>query len=181
MNTLRLLQLHFRPTNPAINLPQIIPIIKAKSNPINHHPSSSNSVNSKTTRNSTRINKHLLLEDLKSERFSNGHSRKVVLGAMSLGVALFLMGFDDHSKAMAFGPEGPLVEEFWDNMRRYALYALTVSTGALAILLEPIFELLKNPISAVLVLVILGGGFFIVSQVVTAMVGLSDFSYDYNY
>ncbi|KAL0398886.1 UNVERIFIED_CONTAM: hypothetical protein Sradi_2231900 [Sesamum radiatum] len=104
----------------------------------------------------------------------------VIIGAVSLGVALFLMGFDDH-KALAFGPEGPLVEEFWDNMRRYALYALTVSTGAIYTLLQPILELLKNPISAILVLTIIGGSIFIVSQVVTAMVGLSDFSYDYNY
>ncbi|KAK2990206.1 hypothetical protein RJ640_014658 [Escallonia rubra] len=37
---------------------------------------------------------------------------------------LFLMGVDDH-KALAFGPEGPLMEDFWDNMRRYGLYALT--------------------------------------------------------
>ncbi|KAE8652901.1 hypothetical protein Csa_022671, partial [Cucumis sativus] len=27
--------------------------------------------------------------------------------------------------ALALGPEGPLVEEFWDNVRRYAIYALT--------------------------------------------------------
>ncbi|KAL7130447.1 hypothetical protein ABFS83_13G134900 [Erythranthe nasuta] len=109
------------------------------------------------------------------------HSRIVILGAASLGLALFLMGFDDHQKALAFLPEGPLMEDFWDNMRRYALYALTVSTGAIWVLVEPIVELLKNPISAVLIIVILGGGFFLVTQVVTAMIGLSDFSYDYNY
>lgn len=104
----------------------------------------------------------------------------VIFGAMSVGLALFLMGFDDH-KALALGPEGPLMEEFWDNMRRYALYALTVSTGAIYTLLQPIVELLKNPISAILILAVFGGGIFIVSQVVTAMVGLSDFSYDYSY
>ncbi|KAL9146817.1 hypothetical protein ABFS82_13G135600 [Erythranthe guttata] len=108
-------------------------------------------------------------------------TRMVILGAASLGVALFVMGFDDHQKALAFLPEGPLMEDFWDNMRRYALYALTVSTGAIWVLVEPIVELLKNPISAVLIIVILGGGFFLVTQVVTAMIGLSDFSYDYNY
>ncbi|KAJ0973453.1 hypothetical protein J5N97_021412 [Dioscorea zingiberensis] len=32
---------------------------------------------------------------------------------------------------MAQGPKGPVVEEFWDNMRRYGLYVLTVSTGGL--------------------------------------------------
>lgn len=87
----------------------------------------------------------------------------------------------DAEKAMAFGPEGPLVEEFWDNVRRYALYALTVSTGAIYSVVEPILDLLKNPISAILILIILGGSIFIVSQVLSAMVGVSDFAYDYGY
>ncbi|KAH7545366.1 hypothetical protein FEM48_Zijuj01G0086000 [Ziziphus jujuba var. spinosa] len=90
------------------------------------------------------------------------------------------MGADDQ-KALAFGPEGPLVEEFWDNVRRYAIYALTVSTGAIYTIFQPILELLKNPITAILILTILGGGIFIVSQVLSAMVGFSDFSYDYGY
>ncbi|XP_059307101.1 uncharacterized protein LOC132058783 [Lycium ferocissimum] len=108
-------------------------------------------------------------------------SKLVVLGAVSVGVMLFLMGFDDKNKALALGPEGPLMEEFWDNMRRYAIYALTVSTGVLWAVFEPIYELLKNPISAILILVIMGGSVYIVSQVVSAMVGITDFSYDYNY
>ncbi|KAL5836463.1 hypothetical protein ACOSQ4_015960 [Xanthoceras sorbifolium] len=110
----------------------------------------------------------------------DGCARFVVLGAVSVGFVLLLMGFDDQ-KALAFGPEGPLVEEFWENVRRYALYALTVSTGALYTVFQPILELLKNPISAVLVLVIFGGSFFIVSQILSAMVGVTDFSYDYQY
>ncbi|PIN02279.1 hypothetical protein CDL12_08718 [Handroanthus impetiginosus] len=186
MNTLKL-QLHFNHSNlsnPTINVPLILPI-KAKSRLIYPSPKSSHHDNSKTRRN-------CLLQDVPSPKpkristekleiiSSKEHSRMVVLGAMSLGVALFLMGFDDH-KALALGPEGPLMEEFWDNMRRYALYVLTVSTGAIYTLLQPIVELLKNPISAVLILVIIGGSIFIVSQVVTAMVGLSDFSYDYSY
>lgn len=110
----------------------------------------------------------------------HGNSRVVILGAVSLGLVLFLIGMDDQ-KALALGPEGPLMEEFWENVRRYGLYALTVSTGALYTIFQPIFELLKNPISAVLVLTILGGGIFIVSQVVSAMVGVTDFTYDYGY
>lgn len=100
------------------------------------------------------------------------------MGAVSVGVVMLLM---DQQKAMALGPEGPLMEEFWDNVRRYALYALTVSTGALYTVFQPIYELLKNPISAILVLLILGGGFFIVSQVVSAMIGVTDFNYQYQY
>lgn len=102
----------------------------------------------------------------------------LIMGAVSVGVVMLLM---DQQKAMALGPEGPLMEEFWDNVRRYALYALTVSTGALYTVFQPIYELLKNPISAILVLVILGGGFFIVSQVVSAMIGVTDFNYQYQY
>ena len=97
-----------------------------------------------------------------------------------MGVALFLMGCDG-DRALALGPEGPLVEEFWDNVRRYAIYAVTVSTGALYTILLPIFELLKNPITAVLVLAIFGGAIFVISQVLSAMVGVNEFSYDYAY
>nr|XP_016436448.1 PREDICTED: uncharacterized protein LOC107762592 [Nicotiana tabacum] len=121
-------------------------------------------------------------ENFESEAGLNEKSSKLlVLGAVSVGVMLFLMGFDDQNKALALGPEGPLMEEFWDNMRRYAIYALTVSTGVLWAVFEPIYELLKNPISAILILVIMGGSFYIVSQVVSAMVGITDFAYDYNY
>ncbi|KAL3742304.1 hypothetical protein ACJRO7_017739 [Eucalyptus globulus] len=117
-----------------------------------------------------------------SKPYRNGGSTKVVLGAVSLGIVLFLMGFEDHrNKALAFGPEGPLAEEFWDNVRRYALYALTVSTGAIYTIFQPILELLKNPISAVLILMILGGSIFIVYQVVATMVRVNEFSYDYAY
>ncbi|XP_059663480.1 uncharacterized protein LOC132309158 [Cornus florida] len=110
----------------------------------------------------------------------NGYSRVVIFGAVSVGFVLFLMGLDDH-KALAFGPGGPLMEDFWENMRRYALYALTVSTGVAYVVFQPIVELLKNPISAILIITIIGGGFYIVSQVVSAMVGVTDFSYDYSY
>lgn len=111
---------------------------------------------------------------------THGNSRFLIVGAVSAGLLLFLMGINDQ-KALAFGPEGPLVEEFWDNVRRYAIYALTVSTGALYTIFQPILELLKNPISAILILAVLGGGLFLVSQVLSAMVGVSDFSYDYGY
>ncbi|CAL5071850.1 unnamed protein product [Urochloa decumbens] len=81
--------------------------------------------------------------------------------------------------ALALGPEGPLVEEFWDNMRRYALYVVTVSTGVAYTVLQPIVELLKNPITALLIVAVLAGSGFLVSQVLNAMVGNSDFIYRY--
>ncbi|PIA25634.1 hypothetical protein AQUCO_11000041v1 [Aquilegia coerulea] len=131
-------------------------------------------------------NKPIILKSTKKEiqvvdSSNDGYSRFVMLGAVSFGFAMLLAGLDDQQKALAFGPEGPLMEDFWDNMRRYGLYALTVSTGALSIIFQPIFELLKNPISAVLVIVILVGIFYIVTQVVSAMVGVSEFAYEYGY
>ncbi|KAL6992913.1 hypothetical protein U1Q18_011031 [Sarracenia purpurea var. burkii] len=113
----------------------------------------------------------------------NGYPRIVILGAITIGFVLFFeVGFDEKNRALALGgPEGPLMEEFWDNMRRYGLYVLTVSTGVAYTIFQPILELLKNPISAILILVIMGGGIYIVSQVVSAMVGVSDFNYQYSY
>ncbi|XP_057545179.1 uncharacterized protein LOC130824265 [Amaranthus tricolor] len=105
-------------------------------------------------------------------------SIQVITGAASIGLLMLLMGQD---KAWALGPEGPLMEEFWENVRRYALYALTVSTGAVYTLFQPIIELLKNPISALLIVIIFVGSFFIVSQILSAMVGVSEFSYEYAY
>lgn len=107
--------------------------------------------------------------------------RQALVTGVSVGLMVALVMGMDGEKAMALGPEGPLMEEFWDNVRRYGLYALTVSTGALSAVFEPIFELLKNPISAVLIVIILGGSFYIVSQVVSAMVGVNEFAYDYGY
>ncbi|XP_010540844.1 PREDICTED: uncharacterized protein LOC104814483 [Tarenaya hassleriana] len=114
------------------------------------------------------------------EKSSDGYSRIFVMSGLSMGLMLLLLSVDAE-KAMAFGPEGPLVEEFWDNVRRYALYALTVSTGAIYAVVEPILDLLKSPISAILILIILGGSIYIFSQVLSAMVGVSDFAYDYGY
>jgi Protein of unknown function (DUF751) len=105
--------------------------------------------------------------------------RWFLIGGASLGIAFLVMGFEGHKEAMALGPEGPLVEEFWDNMRRYALYALTVSTGMAYTVIQPIVELLRNPITAVLILIVIAGSGFVMSQVLNAMVGNSDFTYNY--
>ncbi|KAI3981352.1 hypothetical protein MKX01_001797 [Papaver californicum] len=110
----------------------------------------------------------------------NGLSRVAILGAVTLGVAILVVGMDNQ-KALALGPEGPLMEEFWDNMRRYSLYIVTVSTGVIYTIFQPILELLKNPVTAILIITILGGSFFIISQVLSAMVGVSEFVYDYGY
>ncbi|KAK7348357.1 hypothetical protein VNO80_22910 [Phaseolus coccineus] len=106
------------------------------------------------------------------------HSSVVIMGAVCVGILAVIVSKE---KALALGPQGPLVEEFWDNVRRYGLYALTVSTGALYTIFRPILDLLKNPISAIFIIVLFGGSFYIISQVLSAMVGVSEFSYDYGY
>ncbi|CAA2974718.1 uncharacterized protein LOC111395906 [Olea europaea var. sylvestris] len=195
MQNLRL-NLHFKHPNlstPTANLLSLVPI-KSKSqfkyptkNGCSPHIPKTISIPRKRIshpRNSSRFQNSDKLENFSKERFfpvsSEEYSKLVILGTVSVGLVIFLMGIDEQ-KALALGPEGPLMEDFWDNMRRYALYALTVSTGVIYTVFQPIFELLKNPISAILVLTIIGGSIFIVSQVVSAMVGLSDFSYDYSY
>ncbi|CAN6168747.1 unnamed protein product [Urochloa humidicola] len=102
-----------------------------------------------------------------------------LIGGITAGVAVALALSAGAGPALALGPEGPLVEEFWDNMRRYALYVLTVSTGVAYTVLQPIVELLKNPITALLIVAVLAGSGFLVSQVLNAMVGNSDFIYQY--
>ncbi|KAK3002679.1 hypothetical protein RJ639_017916 [Escallonia herrerae] len=180
---------HTSLSNPPTNLPSLIPTRTTTSNL--KHPTKIPSKGKTLSRQRANLtDKPLMLEVTPNSKSSsredlfqvspNGYSRFVVLGTLSVGFVLFLMGVDDH-KALAFGPEGPLMEDFWDNMRRYGLYALTVSTGVLYAVFQPLVELLKNPISAILILTILGGGIFIVSQVVSAMVGVSEFSYDYGY
>ncbi|KAG1366731.1 hypothetical protein COCNU_13G005210 [Cocos nucifera] len=121
------------------------------------------------------------IEDELIEAPPEGIPRWMLLGGVSIGLALLLLGIDGQQDALALGPEGPLVEEFWDNMRRYGLYILTVSTGVIYTIFEPIVELLKNPISAILIIIVMVGSAYLVSQVLSAMVGISEFSYQYGY
>ncbi|AQK83738.1 uncharacterized protein LOC100275996 [Zea mays] len=102
-----------------------------------------------------------------------------LLGGITVGVTVALALSAGPGPALALGPEGPLVEEFWDNMRRYALYVVTVSTGVAYTVLQPIVELLKNPVTALLIVAVIAGSGFLVSQVLNAMVGNSDFIYRY--
>ncbi|KAJ6363715.1 hypothetical protein OIU77_029518 [Salix suchowensis] len=169
-------------THPASNSPAFIPI-KAKTQL--KHPAYPSRILAKTRNHAA--TKHedkpaALLEFTSTKQLlpKSEHSRFVVVGAVSVGIVWFLMAMDDQ-KALALGPEGPLMEEFWENVRRYGLYALTVSTGALYTIFEPIGELLKNPITAVLILLIFGGSFYVLSQVLSVMLGVSEFSYEYSY
>ncbi|GJN33026.1 hypothetical protein PR202_gb21583 [Eleusine coracana subsp. coracana] len=120
-------------------------------------------------------------EDMSSNSRTCALPTWALIGGITAGVAaaMALSAAAAPPPALALGPEGPLVEEFWDNMRRYALYALTVSTGVAYTVLQPIVELLKNPITALLIVAFLAGSGFLVSQVLNAMVGNSDFIYRY--
>ena len=126
-------------------------------------------------------------QDISEAVVSNGFQvpKWVIMGSTSLGLALVFLGLgfiEGHEmKAMALGPEGPIVEEFWDNMRRYGLYILTVSSGAIYTILLPIIELLKNPFSALVLVVVVVAGVYLISTVLGAMTGVSDFSYQYSY
>ncbi|WVZ10176.1 hypothetical protein V8G54_014706 [Vigna mungo] len=120
----------------------------------------------------------LSLRENRRDQKGISNSSVVIMGAVCVGILAVILS---EEKALALGPEGPLVEEFWDNVRRYGLYALTVSTGALYTIFRPILDLLRNPVSAIFILVLFGGSLYLVSQVLSAMVGVSEFSYDYGY
>ncbi|CAF2150818.1 BnaA01g17430D [Brassica napus] len=66
----------------------------------------------------------------------------------------------DAERAMALGPEA----------REHSPLSLSPSLNSS-----------RPPISAVLILIILGGSFYILSQVVSSMVGVNEFVYEYGY
>lgn len=86
---------------------------------------------------------------------------------------------DVDMRALAMGPEGPLLEEFWDNMRRYGLYFLTVASGGIYSLLKPAIDALRNPVTAVLVVIVATGSIYLVGLTVSAMLGINEYQYEY--
>lgn len=84
---------------------------------------------------------------------------------------------DQDLSALALGPEGPLVEEFWENVSRYIAYFFTVASGGAYALLKPIADRLKSPLSAFFVILALSGGAFITYLTLSAMLGLNE-TYD---
>lgn len=80
--------------------------------------------------------------------------------------------------ALAFVPGMPGAEgPFWDNVLRFVVYFITVFTGGLFTLLKPIYELAKNPVTLLLLIVVLGGGFSFLYFSLSAMLGLNDPGY----
>lgn len=119
----------------------------------------------------------IALEKQRYVAHKNEFSWEMILLGFGVGVWFFV---GSEQSALAFWPEGPLVEEFWENMRRYGLYFFTVGTGAIYTILKPIYELLKNPLSGVLVIVIISGIFYLLYLTLSAMIGISEFSYQYS-
>ncbi|KAF7840526.1 Ycf33 family protein [Senna tora] len=109
-----------------------------------HPPTTTTSIISTSKTPINILNHHSFPPELEipvSGHYYSDNSRMVIMGAVSLGIFLVLIGMDDHQKALALGPEGPLMEEFWDNVRRYALYALTLFLGVESILFLKCFLL----------------------------------------
>ena len=98
----------------------------------------------------------------------------VFLGEPALAQTHQKAGVDLDMTALALGPEGPLVEEFWENVTRYIAYFFTVASGGAYAIVKPITELLRKPITAVLVIIALGGGAVITYLTLSSMLGLSD-------
>eukprot|EP00475_Leptophrys_vorax_P034391 TRINITY_DN55433_c0_g1_i1.p1 TRINITY_DN55433_c0_g1~~TRINITY_DN55433_c0_g1_i1.p1 ORF type:complete len:167 (-),score=3.81 TRINITY_DN55433_c0_g1_i1:161-661(-) len=75
---------------------------------------------------------------------------------------------------LGFIPEGPFASEFWDNVGRFVIYFFTVFTGGLYSLVKPIVDLFKRPTTAVLLVIVLGGGFYVTYLTLSAMLGIDE-------
>ena len=63
---------------------------------------------------------------------------------------------------------------FWENMVRYSRYFVTLLVGTGYVIVKPLGALLKRPQTAVLLIVGVGGGLFLVKFTLEAMLGLSN-------
>jgi hypothetical protein len=80
---------------------------------------------------------------------------------------------DQDMQALAFNFD-PLYDEFWDNTRRFILYFFSVTTGGIYMLVKPVADLFKKPLTAALTVVILGGSFYLVFTVLQLMLGITE-------
>lgn len=88
---------------------------------------------------------------------------------------------DQDLTALALGPEGPLLEEFWDNVSRYVAYFFTVASGGAYSILKPVADLLRSPVTAVFTVVFIAGVTYLTYLTVSAMLGLEGMTYQYDY
>ncbi|KAG0582169.1 hypothetical protein KC19_3G039200 [Ceratodon purpureus] len=108
------------------------------------------------------------------ESFVRENARELAIGAV-----VFALVCRPDEPALALGPGGPVMEEFWDNVRRYGFYFFTVVSGGLYSLAKPLLDLLKDPSTQFLVLITVIGTFYLLYLTVSTMLGLNDFQYEY--
>lgn len=65
-------------------------------------------------------------------------------------------------------------EDFWVNISKYFRFFISLMTGTAYVLLRPFARMLKNPVTAVLLVAGIVGGIFFLNFTLNAMLGLSD-------
>ncbi|MDP5016501.1 DUF751 family protein [Anabaena sp. UHCC 0187] len=66
-----------------------------------------------------------------------------------------------------------MFDGFWDNVFRYPRYLISIVLGIFLNTLEPLFPLLKRPVTLIAILGLFTGGLFFVTLTVRAMLGLN--------
>ncbi|BAZ85834.1 DUF751 family protein [Dolichospermum compactum] len=66
-----------------------------------------------------------------------------------------------------------MFDGFWDNVFRYPRYLVSIVLGIFLNTLEPLFPLLKRPVTLIAILGLFTGGLFFVTLTVRAMLGLN--------
>lgn len=125
-------------------------------------------------------NDHAITELLRSANTNPGDLLKEIFRALAIGGLVFAIVCLPDASALALGPGGPLMEEFWDNVRRYGLYFFTVVSGGLYSLAKPLLDLLKEPSTQLLVAIAVAGTFYLIYLTVSTMLGLTEFDYQYS-
>jgi hypothetical protein len=115
----------------------------------------------------------------------SGHAgAQVTLG---LAVALLALTWASEPAAAADGMQQhsiqPIMdiaegEEFWGNVAKYGRYFVTVMLGTGYVMVQPLIAAFKKPVTAILAVVGLGGGFLVLKFVLNAMLGIEE-AFDY--
>jgi len=69
-------------------------------------------------------------------------------------------------------------EEFWGNVAKYGRYFVTVMLGTGYVMVQPVLQAFKRPVTAVAAIVGIGGGFILLKLVLNAMLGVQE-PFDY--
>lgn len=120
------------------------------------------------------------ITELSSATSILGDLRQEDFRVLAIGSLVFALVCLPDANALALGPGGPLMEEFWDNVRRYGFYFFTVVSGGLYSLAKPLLDLLKEPSTQFLVAIAVAGTLYLVYLTVSTMLGLTDFDYQYS-